>query len=98
MIGFITLARPKVWQIVERTAKLTGTPVRAIVGECRAREYTRPRFAAALVAHRSGYSSPMIGRCLGRRHHSTILSAIKRARKWEAEDASFAALVKEIGK
>ena len=66
-------------KIIEEVSILTGISVKEIKGEKRSWKYIRARHRAAYELKRQlGLSLPMIGRVLGKRDHTTILSAIKR--------------------
>lgn len=70
----------------------------ALMGEARHAEIIRVRHAAMLVARRlrPDLSLPQIGRAFGRRDHTTVINAIKRATAREAADGDFAVFVAEI--
>lgn len=62
----------------------------SILGPSRSARLCRARFAIAWVAHQAfGLSSVVIGRALGDRDHSTVLSAIRRAEEWRAGDEDY---------
>lgn len=62
----------------------------AILGATRSERVCRARFAIAWVAREAfGLSSTVIGRSLGDRDHSTILSAQRRAQEMRAADDEY---------
>jgi len=60
-----------------------------IIGPSRRQAHAVPRFAAVWVSRKRGYSLPQIGHRLGKRDHTTILSAERRAEKLRATDPFF---------
>lgn len=83
--------------LVRRAASLTGYTPEQICGPSRWRDLCRTRFAVMYAAHRAGKSAPQIGRVLGNRDHSTILSGLKRAVALAQQDRDFAVLVRKLG-
>lgn len=80
------------------SAALAIRSVAAVIGS-RPDEMTGPRIERPLVQARwavmlalsecEGWSSPRIGKALGGRDHSTVLSGLRRARTLRAADPSF---------
>jgi chromosomal replication initiation ATPase DnaA len=66
---------PADW-IVEAAAKATGVTVRELRGFDRHRPLVERRRFAAVKLRLEGYSYPAIGRALGGRDHSTIMSLL----------------------
>jgi len=80
----------RIASIVESAALLFKVSRPEILGESRARKVVQARDAVAWVARlTAGYSSPRIGRELGGRDHSTILTALKRAEQWRDGDGDY---------
>jgi chromosomal replication initiation ATPase DnaA len=70
--------RPTVLEILRRTIAGTKYTELEIKGDSRMWELTRIRFAIYKGAMEHGYSSVQVGRALGGRDHTTILSGIHR--------------------
>lgn len=82
--------KPRVLQIQEEAARLTGISVPRMRGEERNAEVSRARFAAVwVIREHYGMSLPHIGRHFGNRDHTTIWHACKRAETMRVQDASF---------
>lgn len=75
--------------IARNAAELFAVPFSEIIGSRQHRRVLRARFAVAWASRRKGISSPVIGRMLGRRDHSTILNAERRADEWRAADPEY---------
>ena len=72
-----------------------GVGVVDLMSRRRARSALDARDVATLLASRlNGLSTTTLGRLFGGRDHSTICSALKRAKRREAADANFAADVR----
>lgn len=87
--------KPRVREITQAAADIFGVPVRDILSKSRFREHTSARQAVCLVAWERGWSSPAIGRVLGR-DHSTVLHGRDRAAALGAGDPGYAAKVAEL--
>lgn len=84
-------------RLVELASIATGVSEAAIIGASRARKHCRPRFAVMWVATEAfGLSSVVIGREIGRRDHTTVLGALKRAEEWRDADDEFCALTEGL--
>jgi chromosomal replication initiation ATPase DnaA len=80
----------KVWRIIEFAGVAFSVSEGAILGPTRAARIVRARDAVAWVAKEAfGTSSVDIGRALGERDHSTILTAQRRAEALRATDEGF---------
>lgn len=81
-------------RLVRVSAQEGGLSCEATLGKMRGKKFTRVRLAVMLVATELGYSSSNIGSRLGGRHHTTVLSGVRRAKKLlDGGDAALAALV-----
>lgn len=65
-------------RIVDVVAKLMAQPRDAITGDSRRSDVMRARLVAYGVARAQGWSLPDIGRGMGGRDHSTVLSGLRR--------------------
>lgn len=65
-------------RIVLSVADCLGISGAAVTGQSRARLYVRARGVVAQILHERGWSSPMIGRVLGGRDHSTVLNLLDK--------------------
>lgn len=65
-------------KILDRAARINGTTIMQICGSRGNRRVCLARAEAAYECQRAGLSSPVIGRVLGNRDHSTILHLIGR--------------------
>lgn len=83
------MSRPSIAEIKRTVADVFGVPISEISSKRRARKLCRPRFAVCLIARDAGYSGPQIGRALGGRDHTTIISAIRRAEYWREQDLKY---------
>lgn len=77
-------------EIANTAAEIWAVDVEAIIGPARSRIFTAPRFAVCSVAYAQGWPMKEIARFLNGRDHTTISSAIQRARTWITEDPDFA--------
>ena len=95
---FVTVpAIASVRKICEDAARITGLKYAEIIGQGRARELSYARFAVIYAARLAyGYSLPRIGRALGNRDHTTILSGEKRARELREQDLEFLELSERL--
>lgn len=67
--------------IIDAMCEVTGLTRPALLGQCRAKKYAYPRqLVMYLASERTSASTPMIGRLLGERDHTTIMYGVKRAR------------------
>ena len=65
-------------QISAAVSKMTGVPVVGIFGRGTGAHVSKARFRVIRELRRLGWSTPRIGRAMDR-HHTSILSALKRA-------------------
>lgn len=80
-------------QMVCWVAGHTGLTRREITGECRQTEHVRARFAIMWAARRAtGLSTVTIGRRLGGRDHTTVISGLRTADKLRATHSEFRGL------
>ena len=76
--------------IIESASLLFKVSRPEILGESRRQKLVRARAAVSWVADQSaGYSSVRIGRDMGGRDHSTILSQLKKAETLRQDDDDF---------
>lgn len=90
----VIFGRTQIVALVDRAAELTCIPRGDIAGPSKCVDTCLARFAVILVARETGKSLSQIGRVLGGRDHTTILSAQRRAREIERHDPDFAALTR----
>ncbi len=91
--------------IVEAAAAAFGVTAGHIVSASQLRPHCRARIACYwLLKSRLKFSSPKIGRILGRRDHTTVLSGLRRARElyehdadWRAKYDAVVAALEEVG-
>lgn len=77
-------------QRIRAVAQAFGFTGRDLLGPWRSATIARARFAAVwLVRETLPLSLPQIGRAFGNRDHSTIASAVRRAKALRLEDAEF---------
>lgn len=80
-------------------AEFYGVQPAYIRGEIRTADATWPRHVVAYLAREVlGKSTPVIGRSLGNRDHTTILHSIDKIRKRIANDAGFAKEIEDLKK
>jgi hypothetical protein len=79
--------------MVRIAAVFSGMTEDEITGKRHYRLLARPRQAVYLVAAEQGFSTPLIGRCIGGRDHSTVVHGIAVARDMLTRDPVFAELV-----
>jgi len=78
---------------IDTAAKLFHLPRRVFLSQCRDTECCKARFAVMWVAReRLNYSYPQIGRFLGGRDHTTIISGYKRAVELREADSVYRAI------
>lgn len=83
--------------LVRLAALESGLTVATLVGQSRRQRDVRIRDAVALVAReQGGLTLKQIGRALGRRDHSTINTALKRAEARRGTDPAFRLLVERL--
>jgi chromosomal replication initiation ATPase DnaA len=84
-------------EIVVEAAFQVGVTVAGVLSDNRAKPLVRARFAAAWAArHALGYSHARIGAGLGRRDHTTILGALRRAEQMREKDPAFRRLTDRL--
>jgi chromosomal replication initiation ATPase DnaA len=84
--------------ILKKAAELFGITYDDLIGSSHARHVFEARAAAAYVLHvrYPVLSLGSIGGLLGGRDHSTIVSALKRAKQFIAEKDDYAAIVQQL--
>ena len=87
--------RPRVREILETASQVFDVPVKDIMSGSRKRRHARPRHAVCFVGYRRGWSSPQIGRGIGR-EHSTVRYGRERAAEIAVIDLDYAAKVDEL--
>lgn len=76
-------APPKVSDIIEAVSVASKIPVPDILGPETFPRYTIPRASAYWIARNFTLQSyPQIGRAVGKRHHTTIMSGVRRVEKY----------------
>ena len=81
---------------IAAAADWLGVTPQELLGAKRDRHHSYARFALMLAFRRLGWSTPVIGKRLGNRDHTTVISGIERARHLMATDDEFAGLVRRI--
>jgi chromosomal replication initiation ATPase DnaA len=77
-------------RLIETASITFNVSVGAMTGAIRSGPMVRARFAVMWVARELfGFSTPVIGRALGNRDHSTVLNGLKRAEELRIEDSDF---------
>lgn len=80
-------------RVLSAAAHCFNVPLSALSGVSRDPVLVRARFAVAYVLREADplkYSTPVLARIIGRKDHSTIIHAVKRARVLIEDDAEFA--------
>lgn len=78
-------AKLSIAEIMKAAETVTGFTPADLCGKTRDPQVVRDE--AMLIANECGYSSTRIGRAFGGRDHSTVLTAIKRAKSRRARQA-----------
>lgn len=87
----------QIGRIVEFASVAFAVSEGALLGPTRSARASRARFAVAWVAHNAfGLSSTVIGRALGDRDHSTVLSSLRRAVEMRDEDEEYRELTDRL--
>lgn len=74
---------PKVSDIIDAVSLVSKVHRRDIIGPYRAEDYLLPRRCVYWIArHFTLLSYPQIGRAIGMRDHTTIISGVKRVNKY----------------
>lgn len=81
---------------LDRAHNVTGYPAPVLRGPYRLPEICRARFAVMAAMRKRGLSLEQIGRVL-HRHHTTVLTGLRRADEIAACDPRFIELVEAIG-
>lgn len=77
-------------RLVEMAAVTFNVPPATITGPIRSRKYVQARFAVMWVAREVfALSTPVIGRALGNRDHSTVLAGLSRCEEWRDADPDY---------
>jgi chromosomal replication initiator protein len=87
---------PITTRLINEAEKLWGIPAGSIKSPTRYREVTYPRFAVIYAARRMTRpqrSYPEIGRIIGGRDHSTIISGERRAKELRYTDPEFRSML-----
>lgn len=86
-------------KVLEEAADIFGIEVSRLKGETRERKAAYARFAICWMAHaRLGYSSVRVGRMLGRRDHTSVLYACKRAISMRVTHPDFRRATQELSR
>jgi chromosomal replication initiation ATPase DnaA len=97
LLGMVKLDGGSVDDVVRFVAFHTGTPARVILGPQKSVAAFRPRAAVCWACVRLlGKSTPVVGRQLGNRDHSSIVAAVKRAEEMMRRDPAFRLLCDRI--
>lgn len=86
----------RIADLVTLTTSITGIVPRDILGKDRCRMFARARFAIFTVAREFGHSYPYIGRNVGGRDHSTVISGCEKAQILIEREPEFAAMVDRL--
>ena len=88
---------PAVGELVDFIADEFSISATEIYARRRLAEPTAARdIVAWLARHLTGYSLPQIGRALGGRDHSTIISAVKRVEEAREKDPAYRRMTDEL--
>lgn len=88
--------RLRVNELIRIVAAKTGIPTSAIRGATRSREYLRCRDVVTRIACEEGHTLEHIGRVLGLRHHTTIMTGRNRAARLFDTDPDFRKLCDNV--
>lgn len=84
-------------RIIATVARRYGLTENDMASACRLKKVVIPRHIACYLARKLTLQSmPQIGRVLGDRDHTTILSAVNKITRMRDEDMHFAALLEDI--
>jgi hypothetical protein len=87
-----TAARIRAREILLAVAEVWETRLDALIGPYRGRSVVWPRYAAyRLIKQRLSYSTPLIGRLIGDRDHTTIMHGLARAKALMQEEPEWRA-------
>lgn len=78
--------------LIRRAAAKAGVEACQITGPGQSRKLYETRWAIMVLMHRRNVSNVKIGQRLNR-HHTTVMSGLKRAEELAAKDEKFAAFV-----
>lgn len=93
----LVVAPPTIADLIRRVAFETGVGLVRIIGASKDAPSVRARLAVYWLArHLTAASSTVIGRSLGGRDHSTVLSGIRRAEAMRQDDPAFARLTDRL--
>jgi chromosomal replication initiation ATPase DnaA len=79
-----------------RAARITGYGYSEIIGSSRERSLSHIRWAIMMALRSRGLSTPLIGRLLGGRDHSTVRHGLERGAELVKTDPDFATLVSMV--
>ena len=82
--------------VVTTAANMAGVSVAELLGNRRHRRLVEARWAVMAVYSAAGWSMPRIGRMIGGRDHTTIMSGLRQAEQLRRDDSQFAALVARL--
>lgn len=88
----------RIADIVAETEEYFSFPHGTITGPGRTKDVAHARHIACAVAISQGHSSPEIGRAMGGRDHTTILSNARRAKELAGTDPAFRDALDAIGR
>lgn len=78
-------------------ANLAGANVPQLISDWRSpKQLVHARWAVMANLHKRGVSTPMIGKCVGGRDHSTVLYGIRRAEEFAQRDIAFAEMLSRV--
>jgi len=82
--------------LLNAAAQVTGVPVAEIIGKARHRRLVRIRQAVMFLAREEGHTSPVVGKRLGGRDHSTVLHGAEMIAQLIEDGDAVAELVEAI--
>lgn len=85
-------------RLMSRASVLTGTNRAELLSDVRSHNVSWVRCAVMAVARERGLKFTRVGELMGGRDHSTIISGVRRATFFEAQDPDFRALINELRK
>lgn len=88
-LSIAAVPRRPIADILETVARAACMSCDEVTGPRRTKLYLRPRFVAVMLAREERWSFSQIGKALGGRDHSTIISAFRRGQEMLATDKLF---------
>lgn len=91
-VAVVVVTPPDIRRVLDVVAEAYGMTRHDLVGAGRTKPVVEPRHAAMWLARKlTNHSLPAIGRAIGRRDHTTVLSGIRRIQARASTNPDFAA-------